>query len=496
MTPLGPGDDDGDGIPDVCDLCPQHGKPFGDGRQLLGGAWRQPDADGDGLADACDDQCPSNPAQPDLVCCNPAAPGQTCNEAGATYPWSNRCFAIAPQTASMASIACPAGTKGLLDVYWAHVQGVSQLDAAQANCNNGVPDCYRPRSNSYAAGFFGVSGGKTIFEVPTVGFNSCFWCLKEPCPHCLFWKEIGNLLVQPATPSQPAKVVLHSNERDVDLTSSFAPGLAEALLDRTSRWVTAAEREHLPQGGAMLASLAGDGTRVDDVFAVQDGVVSAIQQRSPAAKSSARGAPHPAARRSFGAVLSATELFVFGGTALLTGQPVDAAALWIHDWERDSWHAATLRGTIPGKVLAATFRVEDRSIYAIDEVPGSGKPLARLLRIRLADLRSSVVATFSRSPQLDRVDLVAAPDGRLLLVGSFSAPKLYRAALFQPGNARIERVLWTVAGWGQLGAEPSLTENGLTLPLRSPQASTPLTNQFIATPELPGAPTFGMDKCL
>lgn len=809
MTPGGAGDDDKDGIPDVCDLCPQHGKVLGDGRQLVGGVFRQPDADGDGLADACDDQCPSNSAHPDLVCCDPAAPGTTCDVAGATYPWSNRCFAIAPQTAAMASISCPLGgrcgepidfdsddvpdacdncpgtlngqqkdsdqdgagdacdncpgkhdfgpqpsdrshftcvpgdpvqgdalcegiasggrcapvqptggictkqrdtdgdgvgescdncrlvansqqkncnidierslnvaypfigdacdrtpctrlfknaayiesandldnmwaaisynpmllpegkvgpsaennaftysakpladvggrhcdcspvagisltnmptawacrsrcalsaalynpapgntwlpvslaasmqapplpplpalvtslgmerpldlagepqvpelpdkattflswsltadgakdfswffnsplTKGLLDVYWGHVQGVTQLDAAQSNCATGVPDCYRPRSNSYAAGFFGVTGGKTVFQVGATEFNSCFWCAKEPCPHCQFWKETGNLLVQPATAAQPAKVVLHSNQYEIDLTASFAPALVGGMLDQSSKWITVAEREHFPQRGAVLASLAGDGTAAENVFAMQGGVVSAVHRRSEAARLSPRDAPHPAARREFGAVLSATEqsVFLFGGTALLGGPPADAAALWIHDWEKDSWHPTTLRGAIPGRVLAATFRVEDRSLYAIDEVQLAGRTMARLLRIRLADQRSTVLALFSRSPKLARVDLVPAPDGRLLLVGSFSSPAVHRAALFQPGDGRVERVLWTLAGSGPLAAEPNLTENGLTLPLSTPGAPTPLTNRFVATPELPAGQTFALAKC-
>ncbi|MCC6900537.1 MAG: thrombospondin type 3 repeat-containing protein, partial [Polyangiaceae bacterium] len=107
MTPMGANDADKDGIPDLCDLCPQHGKALGDGRQLIGGVWRQPDADGDGLANACDSDCPANANVSDLTCCNPSNPGTTCDPAGSLLPWSNRCFAIAPQTAAMASIACP-----------------------------------------------------------------------------------------------------------------------------------------------------------------------------------------------------------------------------------------------------------------------------------------------------------------------------------------------------------------------------------------------------
>ncbi len=810
MTPMGPNDADKDGIPDLCDLCPQHGKALGDGRQLIGGVWRQPDADGDGLANACDSDCPANANVSDLTCCNPSNPGTTCDPAGSLLPWSNRCFAIAPQTAAMASIACPTfgrcgkpldsdqdgtpetcdncpgesngkqddtdgdgvgdacdncpgkhafgpqladaahpscvpgdpvdgdpacaalapggrcafvppnggrctkqadadgdgrgdgcdscrlvqnplqkncnleiertlnepypfigdacdrtpcarlfesakyieskygtgnlwaatsynpvllpegkvgplpentaftygakpladvggrhcdcspmkglsgkklptawdcrgvcplnsdrynpaqgnpwfptslsttgtlplplpplpalltnlgmqrpfeltgeppvaelpddaptyfswsltadGAKsfaglfgtpawGLLDVYWSHVEGVPQLDAAQPACVQGVPACFRPRSNAYKAGFFGVVAGKSVFEAPAVLFNSCFWCALEPCPQCGFWKEVGNLVVQPASAAQPAKVVLSSTDHDNELTAAFAPSLIPELVDPSVRWVTAAEREHWPAGGAVLAAVASDGTAVTAVASVHDGIVSASERRAGLAEDTTRDRVHPAARQSFGAVLSATEkaLFLFGGTLWPGVAPPDAAVLWSYDLETKSWRAAALNGAIPGKVLAATLRVEDRSLYVVDEVTRGGQRVARLLRISLSDLRSSVVALFPRSPRLTRVDLVAAPDGRLLLASSFVGPDRHRVALIVPNPGRPTRVLWTLAGSGQLAAEPNLTANGLTLPLRAPDANPPVANRFVATPALPAAPAFGLEACL
>lgn len=360
-------------------------------------------------------------------------------------------------------VGMPVG--GPRQAVWSHVDFVPQLkpNAVAAAAT------YRARSNFYMVGTFAELPS---FDVPAwAAFGPCRFIAN--CPHCPLIKDVANWVVDPAFASIGLQGV---DGHGVDLTATTSPPVFAALAAPGTRWVPAAESgTWLTPDAAQLAGVAADGSTLGLVLGMRGGVLSNLNAWTappPAggggpspfaalATPADGGAPdRPAPRSDFGVVLSATQnaLFVVGG--ILPSSSL-AGDLWRFDVREGSWGVVPFTGPAPAKVLAATFRPEDRSLYLIDELPIRKKTWARLVRIRLDTRQASVLGTWRRHPELHDFFLTNAPRGDLLLVGS-KKQNHFVGRVFDPETLETSR---KIHGQGVLGLEPTLTDRGLTLPL-------------------------------
>jgi hypothetical protein len=203
----------------------------------------------------------------------------------------------------------------------------------------------------------------------------------------------------------------------------------------------------------------------------------------------------PAPRTAFGGVLSALDnaVFVMGG---LDPNGLPTSDLWRYDITNQSWLEVSIDGPMPHRVLAATFRPEDRSLYVVDEKPqGNGNAKrARLLRIDLGKRQSSILADVPRNPLMDHVFISHSPKGELLLLGSSSTTGQHfaaRLALSSTGSLLVKKGF---NGQGIVVRQPTLTERGVTLPLAAPGNSA--KNTFIHARDLHPGTFHPIGSCL
>lgn len=159
----------------------------------------------------------------------------------------------------------------------------------------------------------------------------------------------------------------------------------------------------------------------------------------------------------FALVGAATQdsIFRIGGQA--QGLPV--GELWRLDVTEQQWVSTPLLGEDkPGKILAATYRFSDQSIYAIDEHKNGKKQTARLFRIR----RSGLVELLESWPRLVGAELTLSTSSLDEMVLSFSKPGAHAilvATVTPEGHFKPRS--WTIRP-GQLLAAPRLSEGWLT----------------------------------
>ena len=280
--------------------------------------------------------------------------------------------------------------------------------------------------------------------------------------------------------------------REVDLTpgsAAVAPLFGEAGV----RWAPVAEAgAWLGDAAPRLASVTSDGTAVHAAIGFTDGALfqvgtaSVIRGGDPHVNAATTGgAVAPPSRSGFGAVLSGYEgaVFVVGGT-LSSGSPAGDA--WWFDLQSGQWFQLGLSGTLPGTVLGATYRPADRSLYVVDVAPvdphahgplagligviegllGQDRThVARLLRISLDDMSSTVLQQTYRHPAMDSAWISVGPNGEIVVVASSAQGRRYAGMVLEVHDDGSVARLASIRGSGVVSLEPSLTANGLTVPI-------------------------------
>ncbi|MBI4953801.1 MAG: thrombospondin type 3 repeat-containing protein [Myxococcales bacterium] len=369
-------------------------------------------------------------------------------------------------------------------VAWTHVFEVAGLGA--------LPAQYRPRSNHHVAGSFVHHAGPHI--TPGALISWLPWLSYGPCPDCPILRDVPVLTVNP----ELGTVLAAGAEQQIELTDRIPPALVGLLLLPGTRFVAAAEpRPWLgPESVRVAAVDAGTG-RVRLALAPRGELFTSVVGETGGGAGEPRGpmaldAPvepsdpvEPASNLSdFGVVLSAREnaVFIIGGR--------DASDAWTGKITRFDLPTARsvelpLTGVGPGKVLAATYRPEDRALYVIDEVKVHHKPTARLLRVELATNHASVLASRKRKAKMDRVFLSNAPLGELLLAASDTHGKHFAVRLRledEDGEPEVD-VERSFEGHGKLLLPPILTARGVSLALEIDGA---LEQRFLTAAELAG----------
>ena len=208
--------------------------------------------------------------------------------------------------------------------------------------------------------------------------------------------------------------------------------MREQLRTAGTLWVGASEPAWLlSDHGALLAGVRVDGTGLVDVLGNRAGQLASINRPvdiidgpmpdvAKSGKSSVAPASElPPARQQFGLVLSATRrsVFVIGGLDASTNKLMKD--VWRYDHQLRRWSKLPVE-IEPERVMAATYRAQDRCLYVIDRHRKGWCPRARLLRIHTDTGATKVLGRWPKAPLVDRVFLSNGPDGELIIVGSSS----------------------------------------------------------------------------
>jgi hypothetical protein len=378
----------------------------------------------------------------------------------------------------------PAGTRGLLGVFWTHVafvETVSLADQIQ----------FSSWSNHYEAGFYGVPGIDLTPELPMEPLVIGPFLPDSVCVSCRLSLDVPNYMLDPIN----EKLLLFSDSFSVDLTSRTSPAVLSALLDGASVHVPVVEsRKWLNESGPLFATLSDDGTTVKTVTDSRDGMLIPAGARIVDRSSSVFSAQPllaPEPRSGFGAVLSATErsLYVIGGV-----QQDDSRAdvLWAYDIDRGLWRELALDGPKPERVLAATLRPEDHRLYVIDEREVNHHQVARLLAIDLRTHRSETIGQWQRTGVVGSVFMSVSDRGELVVVGSWANGKHYTGlVLKQVGSVWVPAQHFS--GKGAVALTPTLNRRGLTIPVKRGES---VENVFMYREQLMSPHGHHIGKCL
>jgi hypothetical protein len=386
----------------------------------------------------------------------------------------------------------------LIEEVWSHVTSVANIGPDPSPAAAAI--LFRPRSNHYEVAVLSNPTESLPTAPEEIILGPCD-SLKGPvCPLCPLMRDMPLWVIDPAE-----KVFAKGEVNQVDLTDKVGRNALSALLEPSVRWAGVAENgAWLKDEDPRLASLAEDGTRVDAVLIQKDGVlVNQTGTPLPSGLDSSGAvmvAPQqaPASRVDFGVVLSAREsaLFVLGGVSAMGRAAGD---LWRFDTGSGQWRQLLVSGPIPERVLTATYRPDNRSLYVIDEVAAGTSASVRMLQIDLAVQTSRILLTFERPSERDGIFLVNAPRGDLLLVLSNAATGRTTGTLvgITPiGEPSLLQRLFETEGL--VAREPTMTDRGVTLPLADGGA---VRNKFIGAEDLgersvppPGQPSGASGK--
>jgi hypothetical protein len=248
--------------------------------------------------------------------------------------------------------------------------------------------------------------------------------------------------------------------------------------------------------GGTLASVVGERVPGGDVIGAGDVPGEADSPANAMAEASTVQSAAPAPRTEFGAVLSSTEqaVFIVGG---VDGAGVPLGDAWLFGVRAARWVRLPMLDPAPGRVLAATYRPNDRSLYLIERVEPQGPwghdKRARLVRIDLRTRASSTLGEYKRKKDYDRIYLSNGPSGELVVLGSSESKKRYTGVRMSIGAHGGLSVVGALKGQGVVARRPTLTERGLTLPLL---VSGEVQNEFVPISELRTTPLHDLDDCL
>jgi hypothetical protein len=263
----------------------------------------------------------------------------------------------------------------------------------------------------------------------------------------------------------------------VDVTNRFTQDVIANLVRLDRRTLIAEEWSPTRVGAANWARLSVDGTTIDGAFAVQDGVLSQL----PLAPATTL---RPLPRGGFGAVLSNTleSAFVFGGQDIFA-QPMED--MWQFDLRSGAWRPMRIDGPAPSRVLAATYRPKDSSLYILDahtEVFLLDERV-RLLRYEVSTGRSFVLEEWPLNLLVDAYSVTNTFDGGILLVGGSTVLGVHYGAAIDPGPGAQYSTRFDFIRFGQLKGRPKLSEDGLMVPLAS-LGALGTSSEFVTNAEL------------
>ena len=378
-------------------------------------------------------------------------------------------------------------------VAWSHVFDVPTL-AVQ-------PAAYDGMSNSYLARVLGVGTDLPDGE-EYVAIDWLDGLFGPTCFACPVFADIPALVER----VQDGAILLRGYDRQVDLTARAQPALRDALRDPGVRFAAAAEPKSWLQPDAVrLAGVDAESATARFALAMRgEGLVSVLgvgagggdeggglNPPPSLAAASQSASTQTLTRTDYGLVLSAVEsaLFVIGG---LDANSAPVGTVSRVDLGTGVARDLPLQGTPPAKVIAATYRPSDRSLYVVDELVDKKKALARLLRIDLGTLASRVLLTRNRHKNFDRVFLGNAPHGELLLSASHKQGH-YRAIRVRIDADDAILVRPGYHGQGKLVLAPTLTDRGLGLLLERAGA---LESVFRFAEELEEDGAYDIGDCL
>ena len=229
----------------------------------------------------------------------------------------------------------------------------------------------------------------------------------------------------------------------------------------------------LRRGAPVYASMTPTGSRFTFVANVANGALTRIGSKAGIVPMSL---PVDTPREDFGAVLSGNKgsIYVFGGrygSLGLPGEPENdgewVKTLAVHPISNAAPYQEKIRGPKPKRVLAATYRPFDESLYVLDQKQKkNGHEIRRLIRIDVTTYESEVLGKWPASHLFDSQHLSNAADGTLVLSSSSSGLKSHVVVGIRPGEKGFD-VEWVRTGLGVLLHGATLTSEGLTLALDS-----------------------------
>ena len=232
------------------------------------------------------------------------------------------------------------------------------------------------------------------------------------------------------------------------------------------------------RGGAVsLAAVSADSTTVVAALGTVQGQIGDVRTLL------LPGGDPPAPRSNFTAVLSATQqaVYVLGGN--LTKDGGQSAEIWRYGVPVDNWmllpapHGVTL-----GKVLAAVYRQQDRSLYVLDEPATTGArchhqpPSVRMLRISTDSMNATELGLWPQTQLGNSVFLTAGSASEIVVLSGSTHPSGFFGVVANvQGNYLAVSRTFQGSGVPQRGA--SLTDRGITVPIAS--STKGFTNVFI-----------------
>ncbi|HWB74437.1 MAG TPA: trypsin-like serine protease [Nannocystaceae bacterium] len=370
-------------------------------------------------------------------------------------------------------LAANGGGEQAIGILWSHVSWVTDLEPTPQDAK----DEYEPYSNYYRGGIWGPPpSGWDEDDVPSTWKPYIY----KGCPLELIafaTEDEPTLVIDAAVrPEDDLHVAYRTAGNGLVLTHQIADEAREALKQTNVVWVAGAEMLDDPSGLPALVALSQDGLLVSSVLGTIGGrMIELSDADSPT--------PQIIGREAFAAALSATQssLYVIGGVDART--QLELGDVLRYDIGARSWTQLLLSGERPGSVLAATYRMDDNALYAVDVKNGS----ARLLHIDLSTRHSTILGQWTRDARWDHTWLGNTTDGRLVLVAAADGSG-YAGMAFDPAvdlRRSSDESFVTFAGNQRLVGAPTLTERGLTL--RVHHSDLGVANEFRPFVELLGA---------
>ncbi|MFW6089732.1 MAG: trypsin-like serine protease [Gemmatimonadota bacterium] len=289
------------------------------------------------------------------------------------------------------------------------------------------------------------------------------------CPACDGAFRLGWFVAEPCVFARecPLELFVRLPQTDLDAAAFTNDAARRAMTTPGRVWLEPEEPAFVRRADApAIVALSENGSELESsLFAIGGRLFEGGTGQLPpgdivfGAQSSNPETPKPIPRESFGAIYRAQEpaVYLFGGIDPRTGEPL--GDLWRFEVERNRWAQLPFLPAAAGfeteRVLAMTYRLQDRSLYVLGEretepsergtgrgrrdrsapvpggrsedVPRGPRREVALLRVPLDGSASEVLSRWPRRRVFDRHGMAMAPDGTLVIVASASRAKRWVA---------------------------------------------------------------------
>ena len=158
-------------------------------------------------------------------------------------------------------------------------------------------------------------------------------------------------------------------------------------------------------------------------------------------------------------------MFVLGGQLASSNQTADD--VWFYSLRLETWLRMPVVAGSFGKVLAATYRPDDRGLYVLDAVAGGWGTTRRLVRVDVGTSKVEMLGAWPKKSSLDLLYLSNAPQGDLLVSASSAKEHRWTALRVRVGaSGARRRSSRQVTARVSLTLVPTLTDRGLTVPVK------------------------------